>query len=700
MIYYYDVMLIDYDPVLNESHSSRRRVLEQLVTPIKGRAELVSWKKCDFSSPNGPKKLQQHFASAIAHGWEGLVLKPSHEAYFRAPAQPTDSYASCWIKLKKDYIPGLGDTADFAVVGAAFNASEAAKLRIEKLSWTRFHMGCLINKSDVLESGARPHFIIIDSLNSCISPKDLVHLNRMGQFQAVPFGSDRAAEACTVELAPGVSNVSVVFRKPFVFEVLGSGFEKTPNQNFYTLRFPRVLKVQWDRDWIEAVDLDELQIMAENARASSQHASSNIATWVERLDQVNGASKGIMQPWYDSDGDDYEQAPKLGSPSAPKSAAPPLIRIDTGDMSPDQPSEDADSKRHISLSTGSGVSENSLPTPPPSFPSQSDPAEEPRRTPKKTLATTKVGTRKRLVSDGIENEPLKKTKPQSLVLSTSDESNATSTSSSSVTQPQPLQPIVNSHARPRITPAIKPASARDPSTFSLVRKMGTRIDGSRPVKSKGESDSPGRETTVECSTDATTQSTHDSSSNPNSSSDWIFTLLSHFTLPNSTDAEQPETFIIPIPSLTTSSFILGPDVAKMHYCQDLLRSPPVTVIPFPSASSPLSAPAKHPGHPPSQDTILLVESFRTQPTVDLLKDLVRTVPRGSSTVIAMWDWRLLEDLKRAAAAEGWRRKSRELDVRGHFFARMHWFPEGGILVRWGDGTGRQIRGDFAEKAGE
>lgn len=694
MICYYDVMLIDDDPVLNEPHSSRRRRLEDLVTPIKGRAQLVSRKECDFSSPNGPKQLQKFLAHTFVHCWEGLVLKPSHEPYFRAPGEPTGNYASCWIKLKKDYIPGLGDTADFAVIGAAFKAAEAAKLRMGKLrtgklTWTRFHIGCLENKSDVLK-GAKPHFAVIDSLNACITPQDLVVLNRLGQFQAVPFGSEKAVEAFTVDIKRGVSEASVIFRKPFVFEVLGSGFEKNPNQDFYTLRFPRVLKIHWDRDWKETVGFDELQVMAENARAfSSQDVSSNITAWVERLDQVSEASKGIMQPWYDTDGDDYEQSPVMSSdgPLAPKSRPPPMIRMDTREMTPERQSENSGSDHTRSTAS---VTEGSLPTPPPSFPSQAsnagDDAGESSRINKKST-WSKKNSRKRSALEEVRNGTLKRTKPHTLALPINDESDPTPTA-----QPQPLKTVANCPARPRITPAIKPASSKN-STFSLVHKMESRTDP-RPVKSKVPSDTPPeRETTVEYSTES--QSTQQS---PNAvqaeSPDCIFTLPSHFTLPNSETSESPESFVISIPSLTQSPFILGPCVAKMRYCQDLLQSPPVNVVPFPSASFPSNEPTIDSS---TQDTILLVESFRTESTAELLKELVMVIPGGKPAVIAMWDWRLLEDLKRASGDGGGDGKVKELDVSGHFFARMQWLREGGISIKWGDGTDTFIA---AEKVGK
>jgi hypothetical protein len=52
---------------------------------------------------------------------EGLVLKASESTYLdrRYP----------WVKLKKDYIPNLGDCIDLVVLGAGWDSDRARELR-------------------------------------------------------------------------------------------------------------------------------------------------------------------------------------------------------------------------------------------------------------------------------------------------------------------------------------------------------------------------------------------------------------------------------------------------------------------------------------------------------------------------------------------------------------------------------------------
>jgi len=93
MLILYDVMLIDNDPVLTKPQRDRRKHLEQLVSPIPGRADLVMREEIYFSSPDGPKRLQRGFASGITQRWEGFVLKPCDEPYFTMMEHSRDNYA-------------------------------------------------------------------------------------------------------------------------------------------------------------------------------------------------------------------------------------------------------------------------------------------------------------------------------------------------------------------------------------------------------------------------------------------------------------------------------------------------------------------------------------------------------------------------------------------------------------------------------
>jgi hypothetical protein len=166
------------------------------------------------------------------------------------------------VKLKKDYIVGLGDSADLAIVGGRRDAKDEYELRMGKLWWTTFYLGCLENKEEVGRNDVKPRFRIVAMVDRhSISKPDLQHLNQLGQFRQVPFARCRAE--MDVELdQPHLRPPTALFRKPMVVEVVGAGFDKPADVRYFTLRFPRIKKVHEDRTSRDIVSFDELQELA------------------------------------------------------------------------------------------------------------------------------------------------------------------------------------------------------------------------------------------------------------------------------------------------------------------------------------------------------------------------------------------------------------------------------------------------------
>jgi DNA ligase 4 len=107
MIMFFDILLLDDIVSIREPHDKRRQLLQSLVHCIPGQADIGTREIIDFSSYDAPKLLSEALARAIARRWEGIVLKGCNDPYFSFHG--TKSF----IKLKKDHIAGLGDTADF-----------------------------------------------------------------------------------------------------------------------------------------------------------------------------------------------------------------------------------------------------------------------------------------------------------------------------------------------------------------------------------------------------------------------------------------------------------------------------------------------------------------------------------------------------------------------------------------------------------
>lgn len=282
----FDLLLMDDKIIMNKPIEERRMWLREIYKKLGGRAWSAEWKVVDFSDAKSAKKrLTEQFAASIAERCEGLILKPCDMPYF-AFGSDLGGRPQHYIKLKKDYISDLGDEADFAVVGGTYSAQQAAKSGIGHLHWTDFHLGCLMNKADVLRFDAKPRFKVVGTIqqDQCIPKPILQAVNAVGNFTAKPYRCEEPPMNFDLEHDPSL-RIQSVFETPLVCEVLGSGFEKPSNSAFLMLRHPRVKKLHEDRSWKDCVSMQELQEQAYAARSAGASESQETREWIEKLER-------------------------------------------------------------------------------------------------------------------------------------------------------------------------------------------------------------------------------------------------------------------------------------------------------------------------------------------------------------------------------------------------------------------------------
>ncbi|KAL8774623.1 MAG: hypothetical protein Q9194_003995 [Teloschistes cf. exilis] len=661
MISYYDLMLVDDDVVMNEPHTDRRRRLQKLVTCIPGRAKLSKQRSIDFASSHGPEQLRYLLSHAFAQRWEGLVLKPSNAPYANLQYTVGNSNSRCWIKLKKDYIPGLGDTADFAVVGAGYDAARAAQLQEPAIKWTHFHLGCLRNKKEVITQKATPYFAVVTALT--VNREMAKHLNQHGQFVALPLGSLLSySEPFVLDVPKSLIKMDVVFQKPFVLDVMGAGFDKEPSRGYFTLRFPRALRIHGDRNWKACVGFDELQGMAKVARTVSEDTKTEVAEWMEQLDQVDRGAKGSSVPWDLSD-DDIEISEETalenpaGEPTSRRnrtrsSAVAPMVRMDTAEMTEQEQRLDSGEvvRKPTPRSPISGWSDSNLPSPAKSLPAPDTSAQHSSRALSSMQSSNSIDGGRRRSSDDTENSPR-------YVLS----------KRARVSPPVRIMKGAGTHTNSRpsangkteyVIPASGPVLRRQPSTHPipqpkhvpaqesfLVPKLSVGAAEAlrshiRPTVFKAnQPTSPDRQTTQdERSTEDEVMSTQHSTQEA-LVAEWVLpepmpTPLSAFRLPN----------------LQSSPIVLGPDVSGMPYLTtDILGSANIQAYLAHDVLIPSSHKIKlgevsdsRDGAP--QDVIFLIEGRRHHSSLEMLTYLIGYVPEDGSKVVWVFDWRLAEEV--------------------------------------------------------
>ena len=296
MIVFFDILLLDDDACLRKPHRERRRLLKEVIREINGRAGLAEQQIVDFSRSDGRHRLEKAFHGAIIQRWEGYVLKGCDDPCISLLSVEGDCPGR-WIKLKKDYIPGLGDSADFALIGAKYSSRDAAGLNnISKLHWTHFYVGCPVGVEGVAQSNAKAEFRVIDVIGRhSMNSQTMQYLNQMGEFCACSPDADD--DIFRVKYGHvNIPHMDVVFKTPFIVELLGSGFEKPSGAGYYTLRFPRILKIHSDRSLEDAVSFPHLQELADKARsAPTEELSQEEEQWAKRMTFSHGRERSSSQ---------------------------------------------------------------------------------------------------------------------------------------------------------------------------------------------------------------------------------------------------------------------------------------------------------------------------------------------------------------------------------------------------------------------
>lgn len=343
MIMFYDLLLLDNDNYLHKPHNVRRMGLIELVRRLPGLADVGVREVIDFSVRRAAERLRLAFAESITDRWEGLVLKGCDDPYLPVP-DLTGRSSVYSIKLKKDYIAGMGDTVDFAVVGGRYDAKDVHFLPqagVNRVRWTSFHVACLDNKDSVKSFVEKPRFRVVDVLNhQNISKEDILELNRLGQFEELEFPSEEALNLYEIEI--GLTNtpaMAQMFRKPFILEMTGAGFDRPPNANFRTLRFPRSSRLHLDRSFESATSFEELQAMAKAADSPPNRQTQEDREWIERLEKSGRKRQYIIdksQSLSSRLSTDLESLQTRRGSSSATTSPSTLIRMDSSEILPNE----------------------------------------------------------------------------------------------------------------------------------------------------------------------------------------------------------------------------------------------------------------------------------------------------------------------------------------------------------------------------
>lgn len=204
--------------------NERKRLLSLNFKEISNYVQISPVSILDFRNPMWTASLEtfrELYLECLDRREEGLIIKSADSFYI-----PGDRFN--WWKLKRDYIEGYGDTADFAVVAAIKN----------KGSYDTFVVACITNKKDLENDPCVfPFFQAIFTVSLGLTRQELDLLQAIIEARKELNRSDLGFD-CQFAKGFKVEEFGLCWLKePLVFELLGSGFIRVTRKIMLLLLF-------------------------------------------------------------------------------------------------------------------------------------------------------------------------------------------------------------------------------------------------------------------------------------------------------------------------------------------------------------------------------------------------------------------------------------------------------------------------------
>ncbi|KAK1927440.1 ATP-dependent DNA ligase [Papiliotrema laurentii] len=299
-VYAFDLMLLNDQPLLDCAFSHRRHLLRTLLPPFSDPsnpflARFSHVESLDSAScTDTPAEMQAFFESVVEQKCEGLMVKllESGEGITgdddedeeivgegekkkkgnggkKKPLPATyepDQRSQGWLKVKKDYLEGLGDSLDLVPIGAWWGQGRKAGW------WSPILLACHNPETGALEAVCK-----------CFTDqfyKDLI--KRYPPHNEIPEKCNTDTPLAYVHT--GGLRPNVWFRPDEVWEIRGADITLSPvypaaatqlgSERGLSIRFPRFMRTREDKSWEQATTAEEF---AEMYRRQMREAPAKMA---------------------------------------------------------------------------------------------------------------------------------------------------------------------------------------------------------------------------------------------------------------------------------------------------------------------------------------------------------------------------------------------------------------------------------------
>jgi len=235
----FDCLYLNGESLLQRNLIERRKAMQSALVQVPGK---FFFAECKTSKD--VEELQTFLDDAINHNTEGLIVKTLESTY-----EPSKRSLN-WLKLKKDYMEGLGDSMDLVVVGAWYGKGKRTG------TYGTFLLACYNDDTEEFET--------ITKIGTGFSEEDLD--SHHSSLKDLVIECPRPYYKWNTKLEP-----DVWFDASLVWEVRAADLTVSPvhqaavglasEDKGIALRFPRFLTLREDRSPNSATTSSEIYEM-------------------------------------------------------------------------------------------------------------------------------------------------------------------------------------------------------------------------------------------------------------------------------------------------------------------------------------------------------------------------------------------------------------------------------------------------------
>ncbi|KAF5374736.1 hypothetical protein D9758_000299 [Tetrapyrgos nigripes] len=239
-LFAFDLLYLNGEPLLQKSLKERRALLREHFTPVQGEFDFAK-----SSDSETTEEIQTFLEESVKDGCEGLMVKmlESDASYYEPSRRSVN-----WLKLKKDYLAGVGDSLDLVVVGGYYGKGKRTNV------YGAFLLACYDPDSEEYQT--------ICKIGTGFSEEALQSHYEMLK----PLELTKARGNVKV----GGAKPDVWFEPQVVWEVLTADLSLSPvytaaqglvEDRGISLRFPRFIRVRDDKAADDATDPEQIADM-------------------------------------------------------------------------------------------------------------------------------------------------------------------------------------------------------------------------------------------------------------------------------------------------------------------------------------------------------------------------------------------------------------------------------------------------------